>query len=217
MRTTGLAIFGAAALSAVVIASPASAVTNFTTNFDSYGVDTGAWGATGGGGWDVLPHIEYWTATDGPGIEVQNHVAGSPQSGPNHVELDSHANSTMSRLIDAGKYTLTFYYSGRPGVGADSNGIDVLLNGSSIFHISDGNSTGDTIWSKQTVSFSAKDYDMLSFAATGKNDSYGGYIDTVNLNGVGGVPEPASWAMLMAGFGIVGSAMRRRNPRAALA
>ena len=27
---------------------------------------------------------------------------------------------------------------------------------------------------------------------------------------VGGVPEPASWAMMIAGFGLVGGAMRRR-------
>jgi len=26
-----------------------------------------------------------------------------------------------------------------------------------------------------------------------------------------GIPEPASWAMLIAGFGLVGSALRRRN------
>lgn len=28
---------------------------------------------------------------------------------------------------------------------------------------------------------------------------------------VGGVPEPAAWAMMLAGFGLVGSAMRRRS------
>jgi hypothetical protein len=28
---------------------------------------------------------------------------------------------------------------------------------------------------------------------------------------VGAVPEPASWAMMLAGFGIVGGAMRRRS------
>ena len=28
----------------------------------------------------------------------------------------------------------------------------------------------------------------------------------------GGVPEPAAWAMMLAGFGLVGSAMRRRTP-----
>ncbi len=29
--------------------------------------------------------------------------------------------------------------------------------------------------------------------------------------GVGGVPEPASWAMMIAGFGLIGSALRRRR------
>ncbi|OYU15929.1 MAG: hypothetical protein CFE37_03605 [Alphaproteobacteria bacterium PA4] len=29
--------------------------------------------------------------------------------------------------------------------------------------------------------------------------------------GGGGVPEPASWAMLIAGFGLTGAAMRRRR------
>ncbi len=31
----------------------------------------------------------------------------------------------------------------------------------------------------------------------------------------GGVPEPAAWAMMLAGFGLVGSSMRRRGPRMA--
>lgn len=35
--------------------------------------------------------------------------------------------------------------------------------------------------------------------------------------GGGVVPEPASWALLIAGFGIVGSALRRRRPLAAVA
>lgn len=34
---------------------------------------------------------------------------------------------------------------------------------------------------------------------------------------VGGVPEPASWAMLVAGFGLTGSALRRRNRRSVVA
>jgi hypothetical protein len=32
----------------------------------------------------------------------------------------------------------------------------------------------------------------------------------------GGVPEPASWAMLITGFGLIGAAMRRRNQKAQL-
>ena len=33
--------------------------------------------------------------------------------------------------------------------------------------------------------------------------------------GVGLVPEPASWMMMIAGFGLVGSALRRRERRTA--
>lgn len=33
----------------------------------------------------------------------------------------------------------------------------------------------------------------------------------------GGVPEPAAWAMMLAGFGLVGSAVRRRNVRVTFA
>jgi PEP-CTERM motif len=31
-----------------------------------------------------------------------------------------------------------------------------------------------------------------------------------SAQGPGGVPEPASWALMIAGFGLVGAAMRRR-------
>jgi hypothetical protein len=34
-------------------------------------------------------------------------------------------------------------------------------------------------------------------------------VDNIQFNG-GAVPEPASWAMMIAGFGLVGAAMRRR-------
>lgn len=36
-------------------------------------------------------------------------------------------------------------------------------------------------------------------------------IDDVSISNIGGVPEPASWAMLIAGFGLTGAAMRRRR------
>jgi hypothetical protein len=39
-------------------------------------------------------------------------------------------------------------------------------------------------------------------------------VDGISFNvasPVGGVPEPASWAMLIAGFGLIGAAMRRRR------
>jgi hypothetical protein len=43
--------------------------------------------------------------------------------------------------------------------------------------------------------------------AAGGPDSFA----VVNLNQTGAVPEPATWAMMVGGFGLIGSAMRRRK------
>lgn len=186
-------------LAAIAFAGPASAVTTFQTNFDSIAVPAGSF--------VILPSVEGWTATAGDGIEVQNHAAGDPFSETNLVELDSNNNSAMSRSIEAGTYTLNFYYSARPNVASASNGIDVLLNGVSIFNIT-GDGGAGTNWLPQSLSFGASAASTLTFAALGTSDSLGGYLDNISL---AGVPEPASWAMMLGGFGLLGAAARRRN------
>lgn len=63
-------------------------------------------------------------------------------------------------------------------------------------------------WTKYTVSFAgtARSIELAGFAA---------YYDNVSLGApettTGAVPEPASWALLIAGFGLTGAAMRRRR------
>jgi hypothetical protein len=50
------------------------------------------------------------------------------------------------------------------------------------------------------------------------NDNVGLILDDVSIRvdpRAGVVPEPATWAMLIAGFGLVGAAMRRRSPASA--
>ena len=55
-------------------------------------------------------------------------------------------------------------------------------------------------------------FTSLSFTDTSEN--WHGF--TIGIGGpAGGVPEPASWAMLIAGFGLVGATMRRRRLAAA--
>lgn len=45
------------------------------------------------------------------------------------------------------------------------------------------------------------------------NDNSGAYVVTAAYNGatVGGVPEPATWALMIGGFGFVGGALRQRT------
>lgn len=189
-----------ASLPFALAANSAQATTVIHTNFDSVSVASG--------GYVILPSVEGWTATAGDGIEVQNHAAGDPLSETNLVELDSNNNSAMSQTIDAGVYTLDFFYSARPGIPASSNGIDVLLNGTSIFNIT-GDGGNGTSWMEQTVNFTAAGPSTLTFAATGQSDSYGGYLDNISLSGA--VPEPATWSMMLLGFGGIGFAMRRKR------
>ena len=55
---------------------------------------------------------------------------------------------------------------------------------------------------------------LYGTTSEGGNSGYGTVFklsDTGFVVSVGGVPEPASWAMMIAGFGLVGAAARRRR------
>jgi hypothetical protein len=49
----------------------------------------------------------------------------------------------------------------------------------------------------------------------GDTSTTGALVTTFNLT-ASGVPEPASWALMLLGFGIAGAAMRRQRQRATL-
>lgn len=53
----------------------------------------------------------------------------------------------------------------------------------------------------------------FSVNATNFNDFEAALRRKITIEVNGGIPEPTTWAMLIAGFGLVGSAMRRRKDR----
>lgn len=199
LKTLMLSSLAAAAAS---VATPAMAVTNFFTSFDSIPVASG--------GYVILPSAEGWLATGGDGIEIQNNAAGLPFSSPNLVELDSNNNSQMSRMLDAGNYTLTWYYSPRPNQPASTNPIVVSLDSLGMLFTNSGTGVANTSWMQYSSTFTLTSATMLRFTATGTNDSLGGYLDDIRLVGTA-VPEPSTWAMLIFGFGLVGFVSRRRR------
>jgi hypothetical protein len=56
------------------------------------------------------------------------------------------------------------------------------------------------------------DFESRSFAARGVSAFAGSAASSIGMAALGGVPEPANWAMMIAGFGLLGT-MRRRLQR----
>jgi hypothetical protein len=91
--------------------------------------------AQASGSWSVYSSLTGWSTISGSGIELRDNVAGSAFDGHNFVELDSYSNSAMAQTLTTASgslYTLSFAYSGRPGVSAASNPIEVLWDGASV-------------------------------------------------------------------------------------
>lgn len=162
----------------------------------------------------ILGTIPGWSTTFGAGIEIQDHVAGSPFEGDQHVELDSVGNSGMVQTVVptvAGTgYRFSFAYSPRPGVSLASNPIDVLVNGVLIDTVSaSGIGLTDTSWTIHSYLVSAVGTSTaIEFRATGTSDSLGGYLDDVRFDV--NVPEPAGVALVLTG--LLALALTRRRP-----
>jgi hypothetical protein len=72
-----------------------------------------------------------------------------------------------------------------------------------------GNSKSDMKWAWKSFSFTADGTnELLTFASTDKDSPYGAVVASV------AVPEPATWAMMLIGFGGLGAALRMNRRRA---
>jgi hypothetical protein len=197
-------LLAAALTSAMAFGGAAQATVILFSNFDSVVSPAPTTRST-----RTVRFADGWTATSPLGIELQfNNAAGQPFSGIALVELDTTANSGMFLNLARGHYQVSYHYSPRPNQSTATNGI-TLLDGTRLLDSVTGQGGGATVWQKRTVDFFTLG-GPLSFNAVGTSNRLGGYLDDITVSSVA-VPEPASWAMLIGGFGLIGIASRRQR------
>ena len=136
------------------------------------------------------------------------------------LDGDTDYNGALTQMITGltigASYTLTFdwaagQYADRTGDTTEKLVVDF---GDDSFTTATLNnpSQGFTGWFSVTHTFTATSTSqLLSFLSIGTPNGMPpvALLDSVSLQG--SVPEPASWAMFIAGFGLIGSAARRRR------
>jgi Protein of unknown function (DUF642) len=132
--------------------------------------------------------IPGWTE-DAPrtcGIEIQNHVAGSPFEGKQFTELDSNCSTEIHQdlaTVKGRRYVLSFEFSARPGRGAADNILQVWWNGRLIdTEQADGTGLTSTAWRRFSFTVRATGATTrVAFADAGVSNSYGTYLDAVSV------------------------------------
>jgi len=177
--------------------------------------------------WKIYDELNFWEGD--PNIELRNSVAGEAYDGQNFVELDTKmstgGNSSMYQEFSAsGDVDFSFFYSARPKVvAATSNGLRYTLRnmtggydvdtGTVLEGVQGGSAHSWQEYTERFVLGATTSTFRLTFSAIGLSDSYGGSLDKVSITSA--VPEPESYAMMLAGLGLMGAIARRRKAKAA--
>lgn len=124
-------------------------------------------------------------------------TASASNAGLVYINGDGFSASTPLSVNDD-PFFYGFPYSLNPGESYSGNALDVSVPASS----SVGTYTGS--------------FYILGGDTEDSSEVFGDYTFAVNVTSAT-VPEPAAWAMMITGFGMVGAAMRRRSLRVAAA
>jgi PEP-CTERM motif len=204
--------FMSIALAALAVASQANAASIINGDFE-----TGPYGGTPAG-FTVSPGAEIITVAGSDYIPCCG-VTGTPAELANHFAAFGGDNlpnaSTLNQIFsteEGGRYTVSFDFGVLGGgvqtifATAYADGGNAVLGTLSATRASDNNLS--TTFGRYTFNFiGASSSTRLSFNLDPATDSVDGILDNVSI----AVPEPAAWAMMIAGFGLIGAAGRRRR------
>ena len=216
-------ILAASAAAAALVASAggaqAASIVNGSFEVGSNDAGLGGFSTLNGGstaitGWTVTGHSVDW---------INGYWQAS--NGTHSVDLNGLGVGGVSQTIattPGQTYKLTFDMSGNPDHG--TNVFSMLVsagNASQGFNYNGGsNNHSNMNYQSDSLTFTATaPTTTINFGSTNlDNCCWGPALDNVSISDVtGGVPEPATWAMTILGFGLIGTSLRRRKAAIATA
>ena len=193
------------------MATSAGAAT-FTNGSFELGVNPGSSfvtlgnGSTGVTGWvvggDSIAYIGgYWQAEDGS----------------RSIDLSGNANGSIAQTFDTvanQTYQVNFFLAGNPDGGTGAKLAILSANGGQqqfdTFTVTGSDSHSNMGWTAYSYDFTATGASTTLSFASATGTAFGPTLDNVT---VVAVPEPASWALMILGFGGLGAVLsyQRRN------
>ena len=162
--------------------------------------------------------ITYDTANFGPSYSgVNNTIVGGPlygfnvtDGGANWLGFPDFIDSSATFTFDTATNSFGFYLTGVQALYTSAITLELVDGSQSTFNLPLNTAGGVTYFGvTDTVGFTKVYLSQTNYP--GYADAYG--IDNISFNSslTPTVPEPATWAMLITGFGLVGVASRRRK------
>lgn len=210
-----IASAGIAFAATLLATSPAQAANLITNGSFENGNTGGAYSTEGAGSTNIFG----WTVDSGSVDYISSYWAAS--DGARSIDIAGSAIGSLSQsfaTVAGNAYKVKFDLSSNPDL-RGARDLLVSINGGAPITFTHPGSTGKDAagmnWLNQSFTFLATGANTtLAFTTNGSAQNvYGPALDNV---AVSGVPEPAAWGMLLAGFAFVGGSMRRRRTSAAV-
>lgn len=155
-----------------------------------------------------------WTINDGS-VDLINSY-WTPSSGAYSLDLSGNTDGTISQsfaTVIGQKYLISFDLAGNPDDHGDTEKyVQVGLSQQPVYAFETAGKThGAMGWTTHSFSFQAVSTSSTLHFTSLQESAYGVALDNISVTAV---PEPETYAMLLAGLGLVGAAARRRRTAA---
>jgi len=205
----------ATAATALTLATPASAATIINGSFEQgVAIPAGGFVTLGAGS----TAITGWTVGNTPGGIDYKGTYWQAADGSRSIDLAGNGRGSIYQDVTTEigqRYAVGFYLAGNPDGGSNVKvAVTSIVGGDAQvdqFTVLSGINTRQNMgWTYHQYNFTAMSTtSRLTFAsANAENSPYGPALDNVSI---AAVPEPATWGLMILGFGLVGSAARSRR------